>query len=344
MQEGQVEIARRAVQAGVDQVGFHGEILPGNRGAPTDVGYGGMGLMSECGLGHIDPGSRDQLVARAQVQGGKQGFSSQTSPGHDLPFQAEKPPEQAVGAADAPGTDQLANSRAAHPGPADYHLRADADLKAEFPAKLLKQRDVAGTTVSEREIAPDENLPRPEYPHHDLPHELLTGHSGQGPVEVQNGKHLQPAGAQQPDLFLGGSDCPGGVVRRQQLQGVGLEAEQDRPGSRGPGSIDQGVQNALVTQVETVEIANGQRTSAVCPIGSVAVGNLHEVNEGGKGEGRGCTNGAPLKSSGTYQPASTGLLNTPMPSISTSTTSPGLSQSVAPGVPVNIRSPGLRVR
>ncbi len=39
----------------------------------------------------------------------------------------------------------------------------------------------------------------------------------------------------------------------------------------------------------------------------------------------------------------TGLRSTPMPSTSTSTTSPGESRRVAPGVPVKMRSPGKRV-
>ncbi len=39
----------------------------------------------------------------------------------------------------------------------------------------------------------------------------------------------------------------------------------------------------------------------------------------------------------------TGLRSTPMPSISTSTTSPAESLRVAPGVPVKMRSPGMRV-
>ena len=167
------------------------------------------------------PGSRDQFVAGAQVQSGKQGFASQTSPGHDLPRQAEKPSEQAIGAADAPGTDQLAYARAADPGSADYHLRADADLKVEFPAELLKQRDVAGAAISERKVAPDENLPRPENPDHDLPHELFACHSGQGSVKVQNGKHLQPAGAQQPNLLLRGSDRPGALSGASSCRGWG---------------------------------------------------------------------------------------------------------------------------
>ena len=39
----------------------------------------------------------------------------------------------------------------------------------------------------------------------------------------------------------------------------------------------------------------------------------------------------------------TGLRNTPMPSTSTSTTSPGDILRVVPGVPVKMRSPGIRV-
>ena len=39
----------------------------------------------------------------------------------------------------------------------------------------------------------------------------------------------------------------------------------------------------------------------------------------------------------------TGLRNVPMPSISTSTTSPAESRRVAPGVPVKMRSPGISV-
>lgn len=42
-------------------------------------------------------------------------------------------------------------------------------------------------------------------------------------------------------------------------------------------------------------------------------------------------------------PHTTGLRRTPMPSISTSTTSPGESRRVAPGVPVKMRSPGSNV-
>ena len=42
-------------------------------------------------------------------------------------------------------------------------------------------------------------------------------------------------------------------------------------------------------------------------------------------------------------PHTTGLRKTPMPSISTSTTSPGPSRRVAPGVPVKMRSPGISV-
>ena len=42
-------------------------------------------------------------------------------------------------------------------------------------------------------------------------------------------------------------------------------------------------------------------------------------------------------------PHATGLRKTPMPSISTSTTSPAASLRVAPGVPVKMRSPGISV-
>lgn len=42
-------------------------------------------------------------------------------------------------------------------------------------------------------------------------------------------------------------------------------------------------------------------------------------------------------------PHATGLRSTPMPSISTSTTSPAESLRVAPGVPVKMRSPGMSV-
>src|SRR5579872_1943643 len=42
-------------------------------------------------------------------------------------------------------------------------------------------------------------------------------------------------------------------------------------------------------------------------------------------------------------PHATGLRRTPMPSISTSTTSPAASLRVAPGVPVKMRSPGMSV-
>jgi uncharacterized membrane protein len=42
-------------------------------------------------------------------------------------------------------------------------------------------------------------------------------------------------------------------------------------------------------------------------------------------------------------PQATGLRRTPMPSTSTSTTSPGESLRVAPGVPVKRMSPGMRV-
>lgn len=42
-------------------------------------------------------------------------------------------------------------------------------------------------------------------------------------------------------------------------------------------------------------------------------------------------------------PQDTGLRSTPMPSISTSTASPGASRRVAPGVPVKTRSPGISV-
>ena len=42
-------------------------------------------------------------------------------------------------------------------------------------------------------------------------------------------------------------------------------------------------------------------------------------------------------------PHATGLRSTPMPSTSTSTTSPGAILRVVPGVPVKMRSPGIRV-
>lgn len=50
-----------------------------------------------------------------------------------------------------------------------------------------------------------------------------------------------------------------------------------------------------------------------------------------------------FSSAGSPEHHATGLRSTPMPSISTSTTSPGDIRRVVPGVPVKMRSPGSRV-
>ena len=117
-----------------------------------------------------------------------------------------------------------------------------------------------------------------------LLHEFLGRSGGKCPIERQDKEMRDPEIPDQRDLVLGGGEQMRGILRAQDFRGMRIERHHHRRPCRSFGVTRRSGDDGLVTEVETVEGADGEeegpgKSSEVCDGTQDVHGNDGENDE-----------------------------------------------------------------
>jgi hypothetical protein len=123
----------------------------------------------------------------------------------------------------------------------------------------LQNVHVAGAPGAEAEIIPDQQIPHGCAPDEDALDEILRADLSETIVEAHHVRGVDPVARQKLQLFPQRREPCRRLVGREEFPRVGLERHCARDESARARSILQTGEHDLVSDVNTVEIADRQR-------------------------------------------------------------------------------------
>ncbi len=157
-----------------------------------------------------------------------------------------------------------------------HHRRHVFDLVSVALAQLLEQGEIAGALRSETKVLADQKPARPEPFREHLLDESFRRERRERAAETLNVHALHPVRREQLEFFAQRGQARGRRLRREELARMRLEREHAarQAALACPGA--EALQHRLVSAMDAVEIADGQRNRRQHRIGT-AVGKQHEA-------------------------------------------------------------------
>src|SRR5579863_3471670 len=259
-----IEISRK-----IEEMRLETEIAAANGGPGAEIGDAVVPLDRsrapfDADAHGIDAARRAEIVAQAQIGGGKADRTTAPVAGLDASFDFEGMAQQPRRLARfAPG--QIpANSRRGEDGAVARRNRLQhAHAEAMVLSLLLQERGVAAALVAEMEVVPDDYVAGAKPLDQEAADEILSTHLRERSIEMQHGQQIDAQGFDAVRL---------GAERRQPkrwrlgmkiLNGMRLEGHERQRCAHATRGLAGEIDDRAMTQVDAVEIADGDHGAAV---------------------------------------------------------------------------------
>ena len=265
-------------------MGFDGESLAVESGADTDVGGGAISAAAETCFRGVDAHAREKLLLGGEIERGEDELGAGAGAGADVASEDERAAEKSGGATDASGADVGADGGAGDDFAATNHGWNQADMEAVLAAEAGKQGDVAQLAMAKAEVFADKNGAHGELVEEDAD-EVFGGVAGEFEVEAKDEDSVEASLIETFETLGKRANLRRGLGGAKDFQRQRVESNGGGDGGGGASVFEDAAQDFLVADVNTVEIADGQRSGAASgPVartpftGRVEDGARHQVH------------------------------------------------------------------
>src|SRR5579871_1661681 len=249
----------------IQQMGFDGDTRSIERRPDADVGHRAarFAFGVDARPRHINPLRGEHLLFRLQIQRREGELSPDASAFDDFSGQHKRAPKQPRCVRNVALSDRLTDARARNDFAAMCDWRNHNDVETQAHSQFAQSLYIARLAMAEVEIFTDENSPNLQVAHQNLINEFLW----RQPRQIQRKRHYHgrlEADHPEPIHALR-------ARREARRRGFGLkhfsrrgiECEHCRNTAGFDRALLDGAQNRLMTQVNTVEIADRQDAPAL---------------------------------------------------------------------------------
>ena len=153
--------------------------------------------------------------------------------------------------------ERLTDRRGGHHPTVQRHEPDPLDVESPLGTHLPQDRHGAGGAVAEREVVPDDDVPRGEPLDEHPVDELLGRPPGELVRELQHDERVDPRRGDQLGLAVERRQQPGLTAGGEHLAGMPVEGHGDRHQVALPGNLDRPPDHPSVPQVDPVEEPDG---------------------------------------------------------------------------------------
>src|SRR5688572_17277682 len=227
-----------------------------------------------CRLCDVNPRARNQLIVGLEIERRNGDIAPTTCTRRNASLDFEPAAQQAAGSGNAPLLNTLSHMRAADHD-ATRHDGCNLDQLKFVPA--LKHLHRSRLAMSEDEVTPHAEHSCVQSVDQISPDEGIGCERRKVRVEACDEHQFDPRALDKAKLLIDRVDQPRRLVRREQAHGMRVECEDGRSYPQLAGTLNNGAENALVSKMEAIEVADREDAGTVlCGIGQLG-NHFHRV-------------------------------------------------------------------
>src|SRR5438552_632805 len=227
-------------------------------GAAANIAHPRQELRIELDLGGIDAVRGQDTALRRQHVGRRIAqFASPSISSNDSAFDNIRPPQHGGRVRDGPRLQKISNPRGADRHAVHHDRRNGAYRKAKPRRGFEKSLDRSATSLTKAKVLTDVEFLGPQFLAQHIPHKFFRCLSGELRSERQSDDHIDAGFLEQYQLLRGIAEKLELNIRRQYPKRVGVKGQHnDRPVQVLRSLLDK-LQNGPVSQMQAVEIPDG---------------------------------------------------------------------------------------
>ncbi len=252
---------------------FDAQLRASKGGVPADVCDPWVAMVFPIGQDRIHAAPGKQLVRRANIGGWEPQLTPPLVPLHHSAGDRVEATKEGGHFIDASRLDPLPNDRAAHHPPLDADRLDNMDTKARFHAELLQEGNRPETPLAKGKVVPYVDFLHANSFQQDLFHERRRGLIRERMREGKTDNEIWLARLDQHQLLRGRRDQWRAVLRGQHFQWMGIERQDDGGTANLARPLVERAENRLMSQVDPIEIPDGEDRSRKRFRKSAKIGN-----------------------------------------------------------------------
>lgn len=260
------DLATVDVAIEVKQVDLEQEaVVAFKRGAVADIGNTGQRLVSQShDLDREYAAQRGRTPQQRYIHGRETDRPATLVPMGDPAADPVTPAQTMCRTLEIAGLQGITNPRTADAIPVTSHRGKALDTEALLHAHVAQQGEVSTTISPEAEIVADVQVLNAKLVNQGVADKLVRLDPGKRPIEANQQHPVDAATGDRLDLFTQTGQSGRCLVRAKELHRLGLEGDDRRwqPGIARTGN--QRREDGLMTEVDTIEIADCGHAAAVC--------------------------------------------------------------------------------